>query len=198
MAETQDNSLTAIVNIAADGDVILVVGPEKIRFCVYLLILKAALKLFSAMLGSNGKEGCDLHKNGFVDLLLPEDNVMVMECVCAIIHHQNKMLLDMMALYEILEVAITVDKYDFVDALKFVSECWLQSRNAIAKELMILTATVYVFKNAQAFKELTKALILNYGGSYLSLSTEKIESVMSWKVFCKIFGEFSLLNSMIH
>lgn len=108
------------------------------------------------------------------------------------------MLLDIMAPYDILKVAITADKYNFIDALKFASDCWLQSRNMTAKEFMILTAAAYAFKNTQAFKELTKALILNYGGSYLSLSTEKIESVMSWKVFCETFGEFLLLNSMNH
>jgi hypothetical protein len=49
MEELRDNKLSAIVEIAADGDVILVVGPEKVKLCVHSLFLKAASKPFSAM-----------------------------------------------------------------------------------------------------------------------------------------------------
>ena len=185
MAELGDSSFTDVEDIAAVGDVILVVGPEQIRLRVHSLTLKATSQAFSAMLGSNWKEGRDLIGKGLVNLLLPEDNAMAMKYVCAIIHHQNKMLPNDMAPPDILDIAITADKYNFVDALRFASGSWLQSCNLKADELMTLTAAAYAFQNAQAFRDLTKALILNYGGSYFSLSTGKIESVMSWKVFCK-------------
>jgi hypothetical protein len=50
---------------------------------------------------------------------------------------------------------------------------------------MLLTAAAYLFRNAQAFKELTKAMILNYSGPYLALSCAEVEFAMTWRVFCK-------------
>lgn len=87
--------------------------------------------------------------------------------------------------YDILEVAVTAKKYNFVDALRFASESWLHVRNAKVDGLMALADAAYASQNAQAFRDLTKALILNYEGSYFSLSTERNESAMNWKVFCK-------------
>jgi hypothetical protein len=49
---------------------------------------------------------------------------------------------------------------------------------------MLLTAAAYVFSNAQAFNEITRALVLDYDGHYLALCTDEVESVMPWKVFC--------------
>jgi hypothetical protein len=185
MAELRDNKPSAVVNIAAAGDIILVVGSEKVGLRVQSLILKAVSKPFSSMMSANWKEGRDLFgEDGLVELLLPEDNAMAMKYICAIIHHQNKMLPSTMTAHGILEVAIMADKYDFVDALAFASDSWLRPRNMKADELMVLAAAAYAFQNAQAFRDLTKELILNYGGSYLALSTKDIELVMSWRVFC--------------
>lgn len=181
-----DDKLSKVVDIAAAGDVILVVGSENVRLRVHSLTLKATSKPFSALLGPNWKEGRDLlDEDGFVELLLPEDNAMAMEYICAIIHHKNKMLSTTMTPDDFLEVVVTADKYDFVDALTFASESWLRPRNTNADELMALTAAAYALQNAQAFRDLTKALVLNHGGSYLSLSSKRIEAVMSWRVFCK-------------
>ncbi|KAJ5952340.1 uncharacterized protein N7479_010753 [Penicillium vulpinum] len=186
MAKSSDNKLRAVVDIVTDGDVILVVGPQKARLRVHSLTLKEASEPLSAMLGLNRKEGDVLREKWPLELLLPEDNAMVMEYICAIIHHPNNILPSTMTPHGILEVAITATKYNFVDALRFASKSWLQTRNVKADELMALTAAAYAFQNAQAFRDLTKALILNYGDSYLALSTERIESVMNWKVFCKV------------
>lgn len=51
----------AVINIAADGDIILVVGPAKLKIRVQSLILTAVSKPFSAMLGPNWKEGRQKH-----------------------------------------------------------------------------------------------------------------------------------------
>lgn len=185
MTEVREHKPTTLVDIAADGDVILVVGPEKIRLRVHSLNLKATSKPFSAMLGPIWKEGRDLLQDGSVELPLPEDNAKAMEYICATLHHQNKMLPVTMTPLDVLEVAVVADKYDLVDALRFASESWLHARNAKADELMVLTAASYAFQNVQAFRDLTRTLILDYEGSYLSLATERIESAMNWRVFCE-------------
>ncbi|KAL3479211.1 hypothetical protein BJX99DRAFT_255740 [Aspergillus californicus] len=180
----RDDKIGPAVDIAADGDLILVVGPENIRLRVYSLTLKSTSKPFSAMLGPDWKEGRAL-EDGCAELLLPEDDAVAMEYICAIIHHQNMMLPTTMAPYDILKVAVAADKYNFVDALRFASKSWLYPCNAKAAVLMVLAAAAYAFQDPQAFRNLTKSLILNHGGSYRSLSIEGMESVMHWRVFCK-------------
>jgi hypothetical protein len=58
---------------------------------------------------------------------------------------------------------------------------------------MLLTAAAYLFQNAPAFKEITKAMIPNHTGSYLALSCQSFESAMAWKVFRKYLVNFKHL-----
>ncbi|KAH7357230.1 hypothetical protein BKA65DRAFT_524386 [Rhexocercosporidium sp. MPI-PUGE-AT-0058] len=161
---------STVVKIATDGDVILVVGPEKAKLRVLSLFLKAASKPFSAMFGPDWKEGHNmLDRDRPVELLLPEDNADALKVICAVIHHRNNEVPRTLAADDVLEVAVTADK-----------------------DLMLLTAAAYVFQNAQAFKELTRELILNHGGPYLDLSCEEVESAITWKVFCLLEGQRSV------
>lgn len=57
MEKLQDTKSNTIIKIAADGDLVLTVGPEEVRLRVNSLFLKAASKPFSAMLGPDWKEG---------------------------------------------------------------------------------------------------------------------------------------------
>jgi hypothetical protein len=199
MEELRDNKASTVVEIVADGDVILVVGPEKVGLRVHTLFLKAASRPFAAMFGPDWKEGHNmLGRDGPVELPLPEDNAAALKLICAIIHHRNKMVPQSLSAGDVLGIAATAHKYDCVDALKFASGNWLQPRKNEAGDLMLLTAAAYLFQNAQAFKELTKAMILNHGGPYLALSCEEVESAMTWRVFCKYlndqFGAFRICD----
>jgi hypothetical protein len=53
------------------------------------------------------------------------DNAAALKLVCAIIHHRNKMVPQTLAAGDILEIAVTADQYDRIDALKFASGNWL-------------------------------------------------------------------------
>jgi hypothetical protein len=186
MEEPRDNKPSTVIEIATDGDVILVVGPEKVKLRVHSLFLKAASKPFSAMFGPDWKEGYNmLDRDGPVELPLPEDNAGALKLICAIIHHRNNKVPQTLAAGDVLGVAVTADKYNCVNALKFASGNWLRPGKNEAGDLMRLTAAAYLFQNAQAFKEITRALILNHDGPYLSLSCEEVESAITWKVFCK-------------
>ena len=186
MAELRDNEQSTIVEIIADGDVILIVGPEKLKLRVHSLFLKAVSRPFSAMFGPDWKEGHSLFgRDGPVELPLPEDNAAALKIICAIIHHRNNMVPLTLAASDVLGIAVIADKYDCVDVLRFVSGGWLQPRESEAGDLMLLTAAAYSFQNALAFREITRVMILNYGGPYLALSCEEVESAMTWKVFCK-------------
>jgi len=186
MEEPRNNTPSMVVNIATDGDVILVVGPEKAKLRVQSLFLKAASKPFSAMFGPDWKEGHDtLDLDAPVELPLPEDNASALKLICAIIHHRNKKVPQSLAAGDVLGVAVIADKYDCVHALKFASGSWLRPGKNKAGDLMLLTAAAYLFQNAQAFNEITRALILNHDGPYLALSCEEVESALPWRVFCK-------------
>jgi hypothetical protein len=190
MEEQRDNKPSTIVEIAADGDVILVVGPEKMKLRVHSLFLKAASKPFSAMFGPDWKEGHTmLGRDGPVEVPLPDDNAAVLKVICAVIHHENEKVPQTLAARDVLEIALTADKYDCVGALKFASGNWLQPLENETHDLMLLTAASYIFQNAQSFKEITKALILSHSGPYLALSCEEVESTMTWRVFCKYFND---------
>lgn len=191
MEELRDNKPGTTIEIAADGDVILVVGPEMVKLRVHSLFLKAVSKPFSTMFEPDWKEGDNmLGRDGPVELLLPEDNAAAMKLICAIIHHQNKRIPQTLPASDVLGIAVTADKYDCVDALKFASENWLLPRKNKAGDLMLLTAAAYLFRNAQAFKEITKAMILTHSDPYLALSCKEVESAMTWRVFCKFLDNY--------
>jgi hypothetical protein len=190
MEGRRENKLSTTAQIAADGDVILVVGPEKVRLRVHSLFLKEASKPFSAMLGPDWKEGQDmLGRDGPVELALPEDNATALRLICAIIHHRNKRLPLTLPASDVLAIAVTADKYDCVNALKFACGNWLRPEQNEAHDLMLLTAAAYLFQDVKAFKEITRAMVLNHKGPYLALSCEEVESAMTWRVFCKSFND---------
>ncbi|KAI9649487.1 hypothetical protein NHQ30_002063 [Ciborinia camelliae] len=186
MEGPKDDNSSTVVNISENGDVILVVGPEKKKFRVHSLFLKAASKPFFAMFRPDWKEGHDmLDQNGPAEVSLPEDNATALEIILAIIHHQKNKVPQTLAASDVLEVAVTADKYDFVDALKLAIGNWLHPDEKEVRDLMRLAAAAYLFRDARAFKKITKALILEHENSYLDLSCEEIESVMDWSVFCE-------------
>lgn len=186
MEELEDNKPSTVIKIAADGDVTLVAGPSRVKLRVHSLFLKAASKPFSAMLGPNWVEGHNmLDRDGPVELPLPEDDAAALKIICAIIHHRNNEVPQTLAAGDALSVAVTADKYDFVDALKFASGNWLRPGKNEAGDLMLLTTAAYLFQNAQAFKELTRALILNHDGPYLGLLCKEVEFAVTWRIVCK-------------
>lgn len=186
MTETRDKIRCPVVNIAADGDIVLVVGPEKLRLRVQSLVLKGVSKLLGTILGPDWKECDDIRGAGLpVEILLPEENATALRCICAVLHHQIKLIPQIVTVNDILRIAVTANKFGVIDALTFASEFWLYPPNKGASDLIVLAAAATLFKNTRAFKDITKALILNYGGSYLALSREDVVSVLGERVFCR-------------
>lgn len=190
MENLRDTQKKTLVEIAPDGDLILIVGPEEAKLLVHSMLLRAVSRVFSVMFRPDWKEGQDLlDRDGPTELPLPEDNAAALKIICCIIHHRNREIPQTLAAGDILAVAVTADKYDCLHALRFASESWLRPSTGESSNLMLLTAAAYLFQNAQAFKEITRALILDYDGPYLALSCEEVESAMTWRVFCKWPGD---------
>ncbi|OCL06376.1 hypothetical protein AOQ84DRAFT_343406 [Glonium stellatum] len=198
MEGPEDEALSKNIKIVPDGDLILVVGPEKARLRVHSLFLKTVSKHFSAMFKPVWKEGHNMiGQDSPVELPLPEDDAATLELICAVIHHQVKLVPQTLSPDKLLKVAIMVDKYDCVDSLNSASASWFRSCKAEAEDLMRVAAAAYLFNNAQAFKESTKALILNYGGSYLALPYEDIKSIIPWRIFLLLEEQRSFVRLKI-
>ncbi|KAG5655665.1 hypothetical protein KAF25_009164 [Fusarium avenaceum] len=184
MNNPTDAKPNTVVEIASDGDLILMVGPEELELRVRSILLMAVSKPFSAMLGPHWKEGHDKRDHdGPFELKLPDDDAAALKIMCSIIHHENEKVPRTLPAGDVLAVAVAADKYDCVNVLKFASETWLRTSESEPENLMLLTAAAYLFRNAQAFSDITRALVLNYNGSYLSLCLDEVESVIPWKVF---------------
>lgn len=150
------------------------------------LILKATSKPFAAMLGPTWTEGREQPSpESPVEILLPEDNAVALKHICAVTHSQSQMIPETPSTQDILDIVILADKYDFVDALGMANRSWLRIREKDGAGNMALMAAAYVFRNAQAFRQASKALVMDYSGSYLDICTEKIEEIMDWRVICR-------------
>ncbi|KAF5544662.1 hypothetical protein FMEXI_6491 [Fusarium mexicanum] len=179
MEGSTDNRTTQAVEIVPDGDVILVVGSGKAKLRVKSILLMAASKPFSAMLGPNWKKGHDMRNhNGPHEVLLPDDDATVLKIICSVIHFQNDKIPQTLPASDVLAVAIAADKYDCLNALQFASDSWLRELKVKPRDLTLLTAAAYLFQNAQAFREITAALVLNHDRSYLALSGEETGTIL--------------------
>jgi hypothetical protein len=186
MSDHEKSQPACVVEIAETGDVFLVIGPEKLKLRVQSLILKATSKPFAAMLGPNWtKDREQSCQEKPMEILLPEDNAASLKYICAVTHSRSQMIPEDLSAQDILDIAIVADKYDFVDALEMANRSWLRICEKNEAGNMALMAAAYVLRNAQAFRQASKALVMDYAGSYLDIYTEKIEEMMDWRAACK-------------
>jgi hypothetical protein len=122
MGEQSDKKRGTHSRIAADGDVILVVRLEIVKLHVRSLFLKAVSKPFT-MFEPDWKEGDSmLERDEPVEISLPEDSAWAMKIICTIISYRNKRVAHTLPAGNVLEIAVTTDKHDCVDALNFASQ----------------------------------------------------------------------------
>lgn len=109
-----DNPGKVATDIAADGDVIMVVGPTKAILRVHSLMLKMASRVFTAMLGPHFSEGQDLAADRPKEISLPEDNVQAMGVICKLLHSRPDLTCKVALLKpeEVFQIAVLADKYD--------------------------------------------------------------------------------------
>jgi len=184
--EKHDESSNSVTDIAVDGDVILVVGPERKKLRVHSLILKNVSTAFNAMFGPHFKEGQGLGGAYPKEIPLPKDSAAALELICCVIHSRNDAVPDPPLPSEVLQVAIAADKYDCAVGLKFAGESWLTNydiKNTV--ELGRLMAAAYIFDSAHAFWKITLELIFHHEGSYLQLVDEDTRHAIPLTIFCK-------------
>ncbi|KUJ06941.1 uncharacterized protein LY89DRAFT_692028 [Mollisia scopiformis] len=136
------------VDIAPNGDVLFIVGPLKRRVRVYSLILKNASKPFATLLGPQFSEGQALLEHNPsepVHLSLPEDDFDAIVTIFSILHGRNRNFNKELSSKEVLNVAITADKWCCVVPLWWAAKDWLKCDGITdSKVLWALTLTAYL------------------------------------------------------
>ncbi|KAK1145669.1 hypothetical protein N8T08_003905 [Aspergillus melleus] len=183
MSDQEEAQPACVVEIAETGDVLLVTGPEKLTLRVQSLILKATSKVFATMLAPTWTKNHETPSpDKPMEMLFPEDNGTSLQYICAVTHSRGQMIPENLSPQDILDIAIVADKYDFIDALEMANRSWLRVCEKDEAGNMALMAAAYMFRNAQAFRQISKALALDYAGSYLNIYTETIEEILDWRV----------------
>ncbi|KAI8670066.1 BTB domain-containing protein [Fusarium sp. Ph1] len=134
---TEENEAPFLREIIPDGDVILVVGPEKSKIQVSSHLLRTTSPVFNVMLGPNFKEGTALRENeGPTEILEPD---------------------------EIYEISILAQKYDLVDRLALACEAWFGHTGAITygstKQDWKMLLAAYWLRSELGFKNVSKMLL---------------------------------------
>lgn len=175
-------------DIAPDGDVLFLVGPDEKRLRVHSFFLRNASPVFKAMLGLDFREGNQLAQSGVVEIPLPDDDVAAMEIVLNVIHGRNDAVPKTLGTAEFLQVAIVGDKYDCLGHLSFAVIVWLCRLNPTdPKMLWELTATTLLLRDANAFKLITAAFIMRNAGSYLQ--HQPVEGIVDRVSLLRAAGE---------
>jgi hypothetical protein len=139
------------------------------------------------MFGPHYKEGQRPGLNGSKEEIpLPEDDVGAMTIICAVIHYRNDILPGELSSSEVLQISVVADKYDCKVALKHATHHWLDHRYVVSlREQMELMAAAYVLDQAQAFSEITYAMMMEHAGSYLPFAQDQIDFGVPWELFCR-------------
>ncbi|KAJ0364586.1 hypothetical protein COL154_004966 [Colletotrichum chrysophilum] len=167
-ASIVSDDTNAINNIAPDGDVIMVIGPKDKEFRLHSQILKAASKVFKAMLGPNFAEGQQLLNNRIhndpVKIDLPEDDAYSMGILFELIHYRHDVLSSADADI-VFDVALAADKYDLICAVKYpITEAmdrivFTDDERGEEESMWKLAIAASMFDYDPSFKKATQALV---------------------------------------
>jgi hypothetical protein len=185
-AETSTKEQDRVADITSDGDLVLIVGEEKVRLRVYSQCLRSASKVFGAMFGPNWSEGQKLSTQSPGEVSLPEDDADAMQIICCILHHRHDLVPDNLTAKLVLRIAVEADKYDLRTALKYISPRWLKDESCGGiLDRSRLVAAAFLFNNREAYATHIKALVLSHSESYLvPLKDEIISQVLPLELFC--------------
>ncbi|KAH7394023.1 hypothetical protein DE146DRAFT_790354 [Phaeosphaeria sp. MPI-PUGE-AT-0046c] len=189
MADTRNDPDEVPEADAVVKDYLLVVGPDTVEIHVNSVFLSAASKPFRAIFAPKWRAGHEVKTtNGVVTIPLPEDDGVALQVICAVIQHENHTILNNLPAHTILRIAIMADKYDCYHALRYASESWLNPAKDVVDDLSILTAAAYLFRNATAFRQLTKKMILMYKGSFAAAAWGGAETLLDWRLLGLLEG----------
>lgn len=114
---------------------------------------------------------------------VPDDDADAMKCLCLTLHFKNSGLPAKPKIQEVRVLAILVDKYDCVEAVRYSARCWLQDTGTNDdSDMPTLTAcaeAAWLLHDTFAFKLATKALIRQKGQTKCKTTSPEMETVIS-------------------
>ncbi|KAF4411352.1 hypothetical protein K4K60_005188 [Colletotrichum sp. SAR11_57] len=183
-ASTASDDASKIIDVAADGDIIVIVGPDKRKFRVHSIMLKSASKVFNAMLGPNFAEGRQLRNDSLhgenTEIKLPEDNAYGMSTIFHLLHHRVDKLPNPMPAALLFQLGIAADKYDLVSTLKYTITGAIHRaindgrglKDMRMLDVWYLAITAACFDDATNFATLTHVLVWYCDVHFVHLAEE--------------------------
>ncbi|KAI8294533.1 hypothetical protein K4K59_005030 [Colletotrichum sp. SAR11_240] len=206
-ASTVSDDASKIIDVAADGDIIMIVGPEQQKFRVYSIMLKSASKVFKAMLGPNFAEGRQLRNDslhgGITEIKLPEDNADGMSTIFYLLHHRADKITDSFPALVLFQIGVAANKYDLVIVLKHTIAGAIHRTINDGRELKdmsmldvwYLAITAACFDDPANFATLTHALVWHYGDAFVHLVEKAaIDDLLAYRL-CLLEMERSKIRS---
>ncbi|KAM0343390.1 hypothetical protein ACHAPU_008570 [Fusarium lateritium] len=156
--------------IGENGDVILVIGPEKLKIQVSSVLLKHISPVFRAMLDSPMSEGEAIR--GKVDgcpvrILLPEDHPPAIHHILLCLYGAETCSAPSSACMK--EIAILANKYDMVHRLRYFGSFWLRLINvntttpAGMGNAWNLLVAAYLLEGHTPFFDISKSIVAGKG-----------------------------------
>lgn len=196
---TSDQGPDLDTDFAIDGDLILIVGPEKARLRVHSKCLRVASDVFDAMFGENWSEGQGLSTQAPKEIVLDDDNAFAMRTICLILHHSPGVP-EVLSGREMAIIAIVADKYDLANALRYANTCWLKQKGTtdlLDKEYRMLAAILS--KDTHMCAMHTTDLIEYWNQPYMSLLDDGlIAQFISLKAICILHPDISMAPDTLY
>ncbi|KAH0432379.1 BTB/POZ domain-containing protein [Colletotrichum camelliae] len=158
-ASTTSDDASMIIDVAPDGDIIMVVGPEQRKFR-------------GRQLRNNSQHG------EITKIKLPEDNADGMGTIFYLLHHRVDKIPDSFSALVLFQVGVAANKYDLVVTLKHTITGAIHRTINDGRELKdmrmldvwYLAITAACFDDAANFATLTLTLVWYYGNAFVWLA----------------------------
>ncbi|KXT13389.1 hypothetical protein AC579_9082 [Pseudocercospora musae] len=180
-------------SIAPDGDTVLVIGAAKHKYLVSSKRLSEASSVFAALFSPHFREG-QRHRSASepVEIDLPDDDWRSMRRIFNMLHASPSR--EQGCTWwsgELLDLAISADKYDLVDAMRFgvsaIFSEWFQDRSTCPSIHVLgqMIAAAYLLEDENAFRLGTTQVV--------RLSTDSMTDLYGEKC-CDILPPFVLVT----
>ncbi|KXT02427.1 hypothetical protein AC578_7863 [Pseudocercospora eumusae] len=177
--------------IVPDGDTILIIGAAKHKFRVSSKRLSKASSVFAALFGPHFREGQKPRTaSDPVEIDLPDDDWRSMRRIFNMLHGTPST--EQGSTWwsgELLDFAISVDKYDMVDSLRFgvsaIFSQWFRDRSTCPSIRVLgqIIAAAYLLEDADSFRLGTRQMV--------RLSIDRVTDLFGEKC-CDILPPFVL------
>ncbi|KAJ3464596.1 hypothetical protein MRS44_009382 [Fusarium solani] len=185
----EENEAPSLRQLIPDGDVILVVGPKKIKIQLSSHLLSNTSPVFAAMLSPNFKEGALLRESqGPVEIALPEDNADALWNVYSLLYGAHPCV-HILKPDEIYNIALMAHKYDMVERLALARDVWFEKADAlfcssISDDFRMLVAA-YWLGSEYGFAVMSRSLVKQKNEPLCKYGMGIPDQVLGLKLCCK-------------